>query len=200
MITIAVVAAWYGASGIRVLAMFIVLGMMAEWATAFFFDSKVKWTFMRFIGFLAGGAWLILMFHSAYVVSGSPITMLLLLAIISCADIGAWFFGKRIGGDKMWEKISPGKTWSGQIFGIICGTLAAIAVGFYVYGGFAPKMVWMGIGVSLLSQYGDLTASFVKRKLGLKDWSKYIPGHGGILDRFDGWIYVLPIVGLMMMS
>ena len=59
--------------------------------------------------------------------------------------------------------------------------------------------MWIGISVALLSQYGDLTASWVKRRLGIKDFGRILPGHGGMLDRFDGWIYALVLVWLVMM-
>jgi len=65
-------------------------------------------------------------------------------------------------------------------------------------GTFVSQLVWIGIGISLLSQYGDLTASFVKRKLGIKDFSHVLGGHGGIIDRFDGWVYVLPIIWIVL--
>jgi phosphatidate cytidylyltransferase len=56
--------------------------------------------------------------------------------------------------------------------------------------------MWIGIAVSLLSQYGDLAASAIKRKLGAKDFGNILPGHGGLADRFDGWIFVLPVAWL----
>jgi phosphatidate cytidylyltransferase len=58
--------------------------------------------------------------------------------------------------------------------------------------------MWIGISVSLLSQYGDIAASALKRKLGVKDFGNLLPGHGGVIDRFDGWILVMPIVWLVM--
>ncbi|MDR1206860.1 MAG: phosphatidate cytidylyltransferase [Rickettsiales bacterium] len=154
----------------------------------------------------AFGAWIILMGVSAYFIGSRPLIMLLLLLIIAATDTGAWFFGKKFGGDKMWPAISPNKTWSGQIAGIICGTLAALLYGFIGtaaasghidYGQFMPQLMWIGMSVALLSQYGDLTASWIKRKLGIKDFSNMLPGHGGLIDRFDGWIYVLPVVWLV---
>ena len=59
--------------------------------------------------------------------------------------------------------------------------------------------MWIGISVALMSQYGDLTASFIKRKMGIKDFGAILPGQGGILDRFDGRMYALPIVWLVML-
>ncbi len=98
----------------------------------------------------------------------------------------------------MWERVSANKTWTGQIAGVACGAVVALLFGPMMVGNFLPELAWVGIAVSLLSQYGDLTASWVKRKLEIKDFGTILPGHGGLLDRFDGWIYVLPIVWMMM--
>lgn len=143
-------------------------------------------------------ALLVLVIVSTFTVGNRPWLILLLLMIICSADIGAWFFGKLIGGDKMWEKLSANKTWAGQIAGIICGTCAGVLYGLLGADTFMPQLMWIGISVSLLSQYGDLTASWIKRKLGIKDFANTIPGHGGLLDRFDGWIYALPILWFVL--
>jgi phosphatidate cytidylyltransferase len=140
----------------------------------------------------------VLLVASAYFVGAKPWIILLLLIIIAAADIGAWFFGRIIGGDKMWVSLSPNKTWSGQIAGIVCGTLAAVLYGLLGTDTFMPQLMWIGISVALLSQYGDLFASSIKRKLGIKDFGNILPGHGGFLDRFDGWIFVLPVVWVVM--
>ena len=141
---------------------------------------------------------LFLMLVSAYFVGGHPWIMLWLLMIIVGADVGGWLFGLIFGGDKMWERLSAHKTWSGQIGGIICGTAMSLLYGKIGVHNFMPELIWIGISVSLLSQYGDLTASFVKRRLNIKDFSNLLPGHGGIMDRFDGWIYVLPLIWFMI--
>lgn len=145
-------------------------------------------------------AWLFLMLASAYYVGLKPEILIFALIVIASADIGAWFFGKLFGGDKMWERLSAHKTWAGQIGGIICGTFILVFYGLLVADKFNPYIFWQGLGISLLSQYGDLTASFIKRKMGIKDFSHILPGHGGILDRFDGWIYVLPLLWLILNS
>lgn len=139
---------------------------------------------------------LILMLISVYFLGNRPWIMLWLLMIIVGADVGGWLFGAVFGGDKMWERLSAHKTWAGQIGGIICGTLMSVLffVLFKKFGGDALFSVLLGCTISLLSQYGDLTASFIKRKIGIKDFGNLLPGHGGILDRFDGWIYVLPFM------
>ena len=195
----ALLAEYFGIHVTPWLAVVVILGMMVELVLAFLKQSKKKSLGNKWIIFDVSLAWLILMAVAAYFVGGRPWIVLLLLLIITAADIGAWFFGNKLGGDKMWEKLSTGKTWSGQIAGILCGTFAAVMYGLLGTDTFMPQLLWIGISVSLLSQYGDLTASWIKRKIGIKDFGTLLPGHGGILDRFDGWIYVLPIIWLVML-
>ena len=184
---------------VRCLSVLVVLGAIFE--TLKCFKQADAKTFNKhivyFIGFFA---LLILMLCSAYVVGAYPWVMLWLLAIIVGADVGGWFFGLIFGGDKMWERLSAHKTWSGQIGGIVCGTLMSVLFFLYVksYGNDTVFAILLGISMSLLSQYGDLTASFIKRSLNIKDFGSLLPGHGGILDRFDGWIYVLPLIWFFM--
>lgn len=194
------VAEYFGFPAVRYLGILIVLAMIAEMILCIVHTPRDKflqnhnWAFL--ISFLV---WLFVMLAAINAVGGRPWIILLLLLIISGADIGAWLFGKVIGGDKMWERLSAGKTWSGQIAGIVCGTLMSVLYGLLGTDVFLPQLMWIGISVSLLSQYGDLTASWIKRRMGIKDFGTVLPGHGGILDRFDGWIYVLPLVWLIML-
>ena len=189
-----------GIPAVRWVAVIIALGMIVEMGLAIKrAKSELLSKNYNYVVFPVFFAWLVIVLLSAYAVGVRPWIMLLLLMIICGADIGAWFFGKLFGGDKMWEKISPNKTWAGQIAGIICGTLASILYGLLGTDTFLPQLLWIGISISLLSQYGDLTASWIKRRLGLKDFGNIIPGHGGFLDRFDGWIYALPLIWLVMM-
>ncbi len=188
----------FGYPIVRYLGLLLVLGMIIEMGMCLYRAPRdvVRKNAIPFGGFLV---WLFVMLAAINVVGARPWIILLLLLIISCADIGAWLFGRLIGGDKMWERLSAGKTWSGQIAGIICGTLASVMYGMLGADTFMPQLMWIGISISLLSQYGDLTASWIKRKLGIKDFGNILPGHGGILDRFDGWIYALPLIWLVML-
>lgn len=194
------VAEYFGFPAVRYLGILIVLAMILEMILCICRTPRETLlqnkNWLVFGGFLA---WLFVMLAAINDVGARPWIVLLLLLIISGADIGAWFFGRLLGGDKMWERLSAGKTWSGQIAGIICGTVASVLYGLLGTDTFMPQLMWIGISVALLSQYGDLTASMIKRKMGIKDFGNVIPGHGGILDRFDGWIYVLPIVWLVML-
>lgn len=188
----------FGVHVVRWIAVFVAVGMVYEMVNRLL-NAKRKVVAEHGMLFFCFLAWLVMLVAAAYFVGASLKNMLLLLAIICAADVGAWFFGKTFGGAKMWENVSEHKTWTGQIAGIICGTVMALSFGPLVVGNYRPELLWVGIAVSLLSQYGDLTASWVKRKLSIKDFGTILPGHGGLLDRFDGWIYALPLVWLMMM-
>ena len=195
---VAGIAELRGLPAIQYLGVFIVFGMIVEYIICLRkADSKTLRS--NWIAFFAFLVLLCVMLVAINSVGTRPWIILLMLLIICSADIGAWFFGRLIGGDKMWERLSANKTWAGQIAGIICGTVASIMYGLLGADMFMPQLLWIGISISLMSQYGDLTASWIKRKLGIKDFGNILPGHGGILDRFDGWIYALPIVWLVML-
>ena len=195
---LAALGEYFGLPAVRILGIIVVLAMIAEYILCLRRASNdiLRTNWLSFGGFFV---WLFVMLAAINVVGARPWIILLMLMIICSADIGAWLFGRLIGGDKMWERLSSGKTWSGQIAGIICGTFAGVMYGLLGAGTFMPQLMWIGISVSLLSQYGDLTASWLKRKMGIKDFGTILPGHGGVLDRFDGWIYVLPLVWLIML-
>ena len=120
----------------------------------------------------------------------------LLIAIVVITDVAGYFAGRMLGGPKFWPRISPKKTWSGTVAGWIgAGVLMAIY-------SFSFASVLFGIALSFSSQMGDIAESALKRKMGIKDSSNLIPGHGGLLDRFDGLIgasiamIVLLVLGL----
>lgn len=198
VVALAALGEYFGIPAVRYLSVLIVIGMIAEMVICIARTPRdiLKKNWISFGAFLL---WLCVMLAAANYVGTRPWIMLLLLLIICCADIGAWFFGRMIGGDKMWERLSANKTWTGQIAGILCGTFASVMYGLLGADVFMPQLMWIGISIALLSQYGDLTASWIKRKMGLKDFGRILPGHGGLLDRFDGWIYALPLIWLVML-
>jgi len=112
-----------------------------------------------------------------------------LIAIVWASDIGAYLFGKLIGGHKLAPKISPNKTISGSFGGI----LLAVLCGYMVFILFGAKCVYsvlyISVILSVMSQLGDLFESYVKRKAGVKETGDLIPGHGGVLDRIDGLLF-----------
>lgn len=115
------------------------------------------------------------------------------------SDTGAYFIGSAIGKHKLCEAISPKKTVEGAVGGLIFSSLGSI--GFIAaMTNFAPsnmaivKFGLIGLSVGIVSQFGDLIFSCIKRDSGKKDYGSILPGHGGILDRFDSVLFVLPFV------
>lgn len=115
--------------------------------------------------------------------------MVFIFAVVWATDILAYFIGRAIGGPKLAPPISPGKTWSGAIGGavsaVIAGTLVHMAF-FPLNGLWVPVIALV---LSVFSQIGDLFESFIKRRFGVKDSSRLIPGHGGVMDRVDGLVF-----------
>ncbi len=128
------------------------------------------------------------------------ISLLFVLIICISSDIGGFIFGKLIGGKKV-TKISPNKTYSGVIGSFLFAfILSNLLIHFYkniLTFNFEPLLIIFII--SLISQIGDLTISFLKRKARIKDSGTILPGHGGILDRIDGILLALPL-GIMLVS
>jgi phosphatidate cytidylyltransferase len=124
-------------------------------------------------------------------------TVLALFAIIWAADSFAYFGGKLIGGPKVAEGLSPKKTWSGIIVGATAGAGAGLGCGYLFHAPPELHMSWLAIGALLAftGLMGDLFESFLKRRFGVKDASRLIPGHGGVLDRIDGLMAATLLVG-----
>ncbi|WP_298162455.1 phosphatidate cytidylyltransferase [Acidocella sp.] len=119
-----------------------------------------------------------------------------LVFIIWGTDIGAYLTGRLIGGPKLAPSISPGKTWSGAVGGLLSAALAGgMLAGMAGQFGLGA-LVWGGV-LSTLAQTGDLMESAVKRKLGVKDSGRTIPGHGGLFDRLDGFLTAAPMAVLL---
>jgi phosphatidate cytidylyltransferase len=112
-------------------------------------------------------------------------------------DIFAYFAGRAIGGPKLAPRISPNKTWAGLVGGMVgasfCGWLAA-----YYFELGAP-FLWIGATMGLLAQLGDLYESWEKRRAGIKDSGRLLPGHGGVLDRLDGLLAVSVAVLIILL-
>jgi phosphatidate cytidylyltransferase len=123
------------------------------------------------------------------------IALIMILLVVWVTDIGGYFAGRGIGGPKLWTRVSPKKTWAGAIGGfaaslVIAGGLAACGLGK------TGPMLLLGAALSVVSQFGDLFESAVKRRFGVKDSSHIIPGHGGLLDRLDGFVAAVVIAAI----
>lgn len=135
------------------------------------------------------------------------LTIIWLLGVVWATDIGAYFVGRAIGGPKMAPRLSPNKTWSGLIGGMISAAIVSVAI--FIWADVQSMTLSTGILVglaifaalvALLSQAGDIYESSMKRRAGVKDSGTIIPGHGGILDRVDGLMFAATFVALVVIG
>mgnify|MGYP001236545753 FL=1 len=116
------------------------------------------------------------------------IAMIFLFAVVWATDIAAYFVGRAVGGPKLAPRLSPNKTWSGSIGGLAGAVLAALVVVQASGSGSILAAVLVATALSIAAQAGDLFESTVKRRFGVKDAGSLIPGHGGLMDRLDGFV------------
>lgn len=115
------------------------------------------------------------------------VAVLYLCAVVWATDIFAYLVGRSVGGPKLWPRVSPNKTRSGAFGGTAAGVLAGVLVGVVAGLPSLWPLALLGFFLSVAAQAGDLAESAVKRHLGVKDAGRLIPGHGGLLDRLDGF-------------
>ena len=123
----------------------------------------------------------------------------MIFVIAFSTDTAAYFVGKTLGKKKIAPKISPKKTVAGTIGGIIAAALCMVLYGSVLGSYFdfvLPWYLYVGVGIlgSIAGQCGDFTASMIKRQAKIKDYSQILPGHGGILDRFDSILFIIPLI------
>jgi phosphatidate cytidylyltransferase len=121
--------------------------------------------------------------------------ILWLICVVVASDVAGYFAGRTLGGPKFWPAISPKKTWSGTI----AGWLGAAGVGliFATLLDIGATLALVSVAVALAGQMGDIWESWIKRKMGVKDSSNLIPGHGGVLDRFDAMLGAALLASLL---
>lgn len=155
-----------------------------------------------FLGLLALSTFAIaLVVIKAFSIETTTNWLLLLLLLVWAADIGAYFAGRWFGKTSLARQVSPGKTVEGVVGGLI---LSYIVAGFYAYfaaiGGLTFwQFVALVLGVNVFSIIGDLFISMLKRQVHCKDTSQLLPGHGGLLDRLDGLVAVMPVAALWLL-
>ncbi|MFY9695339.1 MAG: phosphatidate cytidylyltransferase [Xanthobacteraceae bacterium] len=127
------------------------------------------------------------------------VALIFLFAIVWATDIFAYLVGRLIGGPLLWPAVSPKKTWSGAVGGLVGGVAAGTAVAYASVGMPPAVAVALASVLSIVAQGGDLFESAVKRRFGAKDASGLIPGHGGLMDRLDGFL-VTALVAVLIGS
>ncbi len=129
------------------------------------------------------------------------VALIWMFAVVWATDTAAYFTGRRFGGPKLWPRVSPKKTWSGFGGGLAAGATAGVVVPLIATElGWSPPVGWPAIAAvsalaSVVSQFGDLAESALKRRFGVKDAGQLIPGHGGVMDRLDGFWAVALLMG-----
>ena len=123
--------------------------------------------------------------------------VILLFAVVWTSDVAAYFVGRRVGGPRLWPAVSPKKTWSGALAGMAAAVVAGVVVAEMAGLGDLPVIAALCGGLSVVGQAGDLVESAVKRRFATKDASRLIPGHGGLMDRLDGFV-AAAVVGTLI--
>jgi phosphatidate cytidylyltransferase len=132
------------------------------------------------------------------------IALLMAFVVSPCSDTFAYLVGSLIGGKKLCPKLSPKKTWSGAIGGTIGGVVSGVIV-YLIFkptvNFFSPVLLFVLVGLlaSIANLFGDLFESFIKRRVGIKDMGKIMPGHGGVLDRIDGTMFAIVIIYIVFL-
>jgi len=144
------------------------------------------------------GAWIAMLLLK----ERDPHLMVLVCFLVWGADAGAYFVGKALGRRKLAPKVSPGKTWEGALGGSVVGVFAATCFGYFLLAPVREELLlWVlaFMALTAISVFGDLFESILKRTAGAKDSGRLLPGHGGVLDRIDALIAVLPAMALLVL-
>ena len=123
--------------------------------------------------------------------------LLWVLAVVWATDIGAYVVGRTLGGPRLAPRWSPHKTWAGLAGGMLCAASIGWTTAAWLDISPALPLALVSAGLAIVGQFGDLAESMAKRRFGVKDSSSLIPGHGGLLDRLDGLLAVIPVVALL---
>ena len=127
-------------------------------------------------------------------VSYNPILPLSIFVFLWLNDTGAYCIGSLLGKHRLFERISPKKSWEGSVGGAVFAIAASFAFGCFFFFPFMNMAQWVGLALTVIvfGTWGDLTESLMKRQLGIKDSGNILPGHGGMLDRFDSTLMAVP--------
>ncbi|MDR0250309.1 MAG: phosphatidate cytidylyltransferase [Burkholderiales bacterium] len=181
------------------------------WWIARFEKGRLQGNRLTCSGFAVVGGWLLFCswLAMAQLRSVSPWLLLAVLVLMWLADSAAYFAGRAFGKHKLAPKTSPGKTWEGAIGALLAVTVYALALApfmlpkasaLWTLPVIAQWLIWLGLAwvLTVLSVFGDLFESLIKRMADRKDSGTLLPGHGGILDRIDSLLTTVPVAALMV--
>lgn len=196
LIPLAIGAAWAGGWVWAVLVVPVAIGLFIEWlliVKAAPSSSRPGWIALGVPYAAAALIGALLVRHDA---DYGFVALLLVFSVVWASDIGGYFAGKSIGGPKLAPRISPNKTWAGALGGFGLSLIVAVGFSWAGQGRLLPLLVLAAM-LSVVSQLGDLFESAIKRHFGVKDSSHIIPGHGGLLDRLDGFVAAIAVAALV---
>lgn len=180
----------------------LLVGAMLQFAFAVIFHEKVSFEALGcgLIATLYPSALLVAVTGANLLPTYSTVALLTIFVVSPFADTFAFLVGCLLKGPKLCPNVSPKKTISGAIGGLVGGAIGTLVI-YFIYGvAFSNPVpnIWfmlvVGFFAALLTEFGDLVESIIKRKAGIKDMGKILPGHGGIMDRIDGMIFAAPFV------
>jgi phosphatidate cytidylyltransferase len=186
----------------------IFVAYLGGWPFALFWGLAAGAVLWEWTKLVAGPGWVLAGIFYAGALLAAPLVlrhdaklgflaMVLLFAIVWSTDILGYFAGRAVGGPKLMPAVSPKKTWSGALAGALGAMIVAILVA-NLFGSFnRVAIASIALLLSVTSQFGDLLESWVKRRFGAKDTSQLIPGHGGVMDRLDGF-WAAAVVGCLI--
>lgn len=178
------------------------------WPFVLFWAAAALAVLWEWTALVKGALWIAAGIGYAGVLFAAPVVLrsdaefglfaiLLLFAIVWATDILGYFAGRAFGGPKLWPAVSPKKTWSGAVAGTLGATVIAVVVA-WLFGRFhGGTIAGIALLLSVVAQLGDLLESWIKRKFGAKDASQLIPGHGGAMDRLDGF-WAAALIGCLI--
>ena len=186
------------ASALVMAPLALLAAYLGGWVFALFWAAAALAVLWEWTALVKGPLWIVagtfyagILFAAPMILRGDVefglLAILLLFAVVWATDIFGYFAGRAFGGPKLCPAISPKKTWSGAIAGTFGAAILAVAVA-WVFGRFQyGTIAGIALLLSVAAQLGDLLESWIKRKFGAKDASQLIPGHGGVMDRLDGF-------------
>jgi len=192
-------ALYLGGIAWQALALFLLIGMGFEWrALARVMQMPARHSIPLGLLYILP-ATTALLWLRADPVAGLG-NVLFIMLVVWASDIGAYMVGRLIGGPKLAPSISPGKTRSGAVGGLVSAMLIGVIAAEITVGG-APLLAAFEAGLlGIASQSGDLLESAIKRHAGVKDSGWLLPGHGGLLDRLDGLLTAAPLAAIMALA
>jgi phosphatidate cytidylyltransferase len=186
----------------------VFVAYLGGWPFAAFWAVAAMAVLWEWIKLVTGPGWIVTGIFYAGALLAAPVILrgdsafgflaiVLLFAIVWTTDVLGYFAGRAFGGPKLMSAISPKKTWSGAIAGTFAAMIVAVLIA-PLFGSFnTGAIAYIALLLSVVAQLGDLFESWIKRRFGAKDASQLIPGHGGVMDRLDGF-WAAALVGCLI--